>query len=111
MSGFSLSERTVRACNAIHEAFGSFNDYGHDTAEFWALFELYRLGTILARRTTPDDFEPLEDRLAACLADCIDTTLLTVRDVGNSCPINLRLGSFDQALGERAATLLEEAGR
>lgn len=56
--------------------------------------------------------ETLERRLAQCLADCIDTPLLKVGDLDRSADevVELRLGSFDRALSERAATLLEEAG-
>lgn len=62
--------------------------------------------------TLPAD-APLEDRLADCLADCIDTPLLTGRDEvgGFSSPLDVRLGFFKPELSERAAGLLEEAGR
>ena len=55
----------------------------------------------------------LEARLAECLADCIDTPLLTGRDEvgGLSSPLKIRIGFFRPALSERAAELLEEAGR
>lgn len=55
----------------------------------------------------------LEARLAECLADCIDTPLLTGRDEtgGFKSPLEIRLGFFRPELSERAATLLEEAGR
>ncbi len=52
----------------------------------------------------------LERRLAECLRDCVDGTLMTVRDTLNDREVELRLGSFDQGLSERAAELLEEAG-
>lgn len=54
----------------------------------------------------------LERRLADCLADCIDAVLLTARDLGGSpeAKIELRIGSFNRELSERAAELLEEAG-
>lgn len=54
---------------------------------------------------------PLEDRLAACLAEAIDETLMTVRDTMNDRDVELRLGSFRKDISERAAELLEEAGR
>lgn len=54
---------------------------------------------------------PLEERLADCLAECVDGTLLTVRDTWNGADVELRLGSFRPDLSERAAELLEEAGR
>ncbi len=54
---------------------------------------------------------PLPDRLADCLADVVDTVLLTVTDTVNECEIELRLGSFNRELSARAAELLEEAGR
>lgn len=56
--------------------------------------------------------EPLERRLATCLAACIDTALLTGRDEvgGFSSPLQLRLGFFRPELSEQAAGLLEEAG-
>ena len=55
----------------------------------------------------------LEARLAECLADCIDTPLLTGRDEvgGFSSPLEIRIGFFRPELSERAAELLEEAGR
>lgn len=52
---------------------------------------------------------PLEQRLAACLADCIDTSLLIGSDGGR--PLDVRLGFFRPDLSERAAELLEEAGQ
>lgn len=57
--------------------------------------------------------ETLESRLADCLADCIDTPLLTGRDEvgGYASPLEIRLGFFRPELSERAAELLEEAGR
>ncbi|MFC3074667.1 hypothetical protein [Shinella pollutisoli] len=56
--------------------------------------------------------EPLERRLATCLAACIDTPLLTGRDEvgGFSSPLEIRLGFFRPEISEQAATLLEEAG-
>ena len=55
----------------------------------------------------------LESRLADCLADIVDTPILTGRDeVGSrSSPLDIRLGFFRPDLSERAAELLEEAGR
>jgi len=55
----------------------------------------------------------LEARLAECLADCIDTPLLTGRDEmgGFSSPLEIRLGFFKPDLSNRAAELLEEAGK
>ncbi len=55
---------------------------------------------------------PLERRLAECLADVIDTPLLTGWDEvgGFSSPLDIRLGFFKPELSERAAELLEEAG-
>lgn len=65
----------------------------------------------------PDEVEPLppdppslQARLAECLAEVVDATLLTVRDVGSSGAIELRVGSFRPDLGERSAEILEEAG-
>ena len=56
--------------------------------------------------------EPLEHRLAKCLAECIDTPLLTGKDEpgGFKTPLDIRLGFFRPDLSERAADLLEEAG-
>lgn len=56
--------------------------------------------------------EPLERRLARCLAECIDTPLLTGKDEPGAfkTPLDLRLGFFRPELSERAADLLEEAG-
>lgn len=54
----------------------------------------------------------LESRLADCLADCIDTPLLQLFDPeGGSRMIEPRMSSFNRELAERAAGLLEEAGR
>lgn len=53
----------------------------------------------------------LEDRLALMLAEVVDATLLTVRDVGGPGNVELRVGSFLPELSERACALLEEAGR
>lgn len=56
--------------------------------------------------------EPLEKRLAKCLAEIIDTPVLTGRDElgGFTSPLDIRLGFFLPKLSERAAELLEEAG-
>jgi len=59
----------------------------------------------------PEPGETLEARLADCLAACIDTPLLTLRDPEGNSPLELRLNSFARELSERAAELLEEAGR
>lgn len=58
------------------------------------------------------EVEPLEKRLARCLAAIIDTPLLTGRDEcgGHSSPLDIRLGFFRPELSERAADLVEEAG-
>lgn len=55
----------------------------------------------------------LESRLADCLADIVDAPLLTGRDElgGFTSPLEVRLGFFKPELSERAAELLEEAGR
>lgn len=55
----------------------------------------------------------LESRLADCLADIVDTPILTGKDEcrGFSSPLDIRLGFFHPELSERAAELLEEAGR
>lgn len=57
--------------------------------------------------------EPLEKRLADCLATCIDTALLSGRDEcgGFSSPLDIRLGFFQPEIANRAAELLEETGR
>lgn len=54
--------------------------------------------------------ETLEARLAECLAACIDTPLLT-GTADSSIPTEIRLGFFKPDISERAAELLEEAGR
>ncbi len=56
---------------------------------------------------------PLETRLADCLAACVDTPLIEGRDElgGHSSPLQLRLGFFKPELSNRAAELLDEAGR
>lgn len=55
----------------------------------------------------------LESRLADCLADIVDAPLLTGRDEcgGFISPLDIRVGFFRPDLSERAAELLEEAGR
>ena len=55
----------------------------------------------------------LESRLADCLADIVDTPILTGRDEcgGFKSPLEIRIGFFKPELSERAAELLEEAGR
>lgn len=55
----------------------------------------------------------LESRLADVLADIVDAPLLTGRDEcgGFTSPLEIRLGFFRPELSERAAELLEEAGR
>lgn len=54
----------------------------------------------------------LEARLAECLADCIDTPLMVMADVERGGgQIEIRLGNCLPELSERAAGLLEEAGR
>lgn len=60
----------------------------------------------------PAAIETLERRLGTCLAEAIDTPLLTLRDEvgGFSSPLDLRLGAFKPELAGRAAELLEEAG-
>lgn len=55
--------------------------------------------------------EPLERRLADCLADIIDTPLMTGPDRdGGKLQVDLHLNFFRPDLSERAAELLEEAG-
>lgn len=59
------------------------------------------------------EIEPLEKRLAECLAAVVDTPLLTLLDRETGRPLNHHLSSFGadgHALAERAAELLEEAG-
>lgn len=53
--------------------------------------------------------ETLESRLADCLADIVDAPLLTGQADFHS--LEIRLGFFLPELSERAAELLEEAGR
>ena len=57
--------------------------------------------------------EPLEHRLADCLAAIIDEPILEGRDEPGhfTSPLSIRLGFFKPELAERAAELLEEAGR
>lgn len=57
--------------------------------------------------------EPLERRLADCLAAIIDEPILEGRDEPGhfTSPLSIRLGFFKPELAERAAELLEEAGR
>jgi hypothetical protein len=59
------------------------------------------------------ELEPLETRLAKCLASAVDTPLITGRDEvgGFSSPLDIRLGFFQPKIAELAAELLEEAGR
>ena len=55
---------------------------------------------------------PLEERLAKCLAELVDTPILSGKDEcgGYSSPLDIRLGFFNPELANRAAELLEEAG-
>lgn len=55
----------------------------------------------------------LEARLAECLAAAIEAPLLTGKDElgGFSSPLDIRLGFFQPEIANRAAELLEEAGR
>jgi hypothetical protein len=53
---------------------------------------------------------PLEERLAECLAACIDTPLQTLDDDGGH-TITIRLRHYLPAFSNQAAELLEEAGR
>lgn len=59
------------------------------------------------------DQPTLEERLAACLADILDTPIMSGKDeVGSySSPLDIRLGFFRPDAANRAAELLEEAGR
>lgn len=109
----SLLARVDEAIAAIHKAFGAPGNYGYEHPQGKALYSLYRahLAVSQALRERPVLVTALEDRLAECLAVCVDTTLLTVRDTLNDCPVELRLGSFNREISERAAALLEEAGR
>ncbi|MBW8638968.1 hypothetical protein K1W69_17360 [Hoeflea sp. WL0058] len=56
--------------------------------------------------------EPLERRLAKCLADCVDNPLLRLNGSVGMEPegIDVLFGHFQPELSERAAALLEEAG-
>jgi hypothetical protein len=109
----SLLKRVADAIGEVHAAFGAPGDYGYETKKGRALYALYQINaaTFAARKASPDADSTLEDRLAECLAECVDTTLLTVRDTLNDHPVELRLGSFNREISERAAELLEEAGR
>lgn len=83
-------------------------DAGHAARQIAALQGSLKLPVQVISR---DDREPpLERRLAECLRDCVDTTLATVRDTVNDRQVELRLGSFDKGLSDRAGELLEEAG-
>jgi hypothetical protein len=59
------------------------------------------------------EVEPLEKRLADCLAAIIDTPLFSGHDETGrpSSALDIRLGFFRPELSERAAELLEEAGQ
>ncbi|MGH6865459.1 MAG: hypothetical protein ACREDO_04635 [Methyloceanibacter sp.] len=109
----SLLQRVADAIDEVHTAFGAPGGYGYETTKGKALFGLYRLihSVEAARKEQVASDAPLEDRLAECLAAAVDTTLLTVRDTLNDYPVELRLGSFNREISERAAALLEEAGR
>lgn len=109
----SLLQRVVDVVNDVHTAFGAPGDFGYETLKGRALYALYQARNAVAALTDePDGTDaPLEDRLANCLAECVDTTLLTVRDTMNDRPVELRLGSFNREVSERAAELLEECGR
>lgn len=56
--------------------------------------------------------ETLEKRLADCLAACIDTPLLQLFDPdGRAQMVEVRMSSLNRQIANRAAGLLEEAGR
>lgn len=56
------------------------------------------------------DTEPLEKRLAECLAAATDRPLLTLRDPCNGGVFEVTLGALNGDIAERAAALLDEAG-
>lgn len=103
----------LTAIRAVYAAFGAPGDYGYDTPKGAALNDLYRLWNEAAQpKPEVEATASLEDRLADCLADAIDTPLLELGDpeCGRR-KVQLRLGSFNSHIANRAAELLEEAGR
>lgn len=107
------AKETRNTILAVSKAFGAPGAYGYGTPAGQALKGLYDLYNSLlgVEGGLYDDPESLEARLADCLAAAIDTPLLTLRDPGSERYIFHRLGSFNVELAERAATLLEEAGK
>lgn len=102
---------------AIRKAFGPPGDYGYETPKGRALNALYDLYNATLAKPEADAGEdgetaPLQDRLAACLADIVDNPVLTLRDcdAAGDRQLEIRLGSFRPDISERACQLLEEAG-
>jgi|GEM_PF-2584211 len=53
----------------------------------------------------------LPERLAACLAEAVDTPLLVLKEPDGHSDLELRLAHFRPDIANRAAELLEEAGK
>jgi hypothetical protein len=78
----------------------------------WTGEDLDRAVDAAMGKVVPDT-PTLEERLADCLADIVDTPILTGRDEcwAFRSPLEIRLGFFRPDAANRAAELLEEAGR
>lgn len=109
-----LDQRTRAAILAVKSAFGVPGDWGYDTRKGDALHQLFNIFNEMAAQALIDQMEgPLEQRLLDCLKSIVDTPIMSVRDVmGNhQSPLDLYLGSFLPDQANKAAELLEEAGR
>lgn len=102
---------------AIRKAFGPPGDYGYETPKGRALNALFDLYNATCAKPEvgaeqPSETAPLQDRLAACLAEVIDKPVLTLRDHGSVAdrPLEIFFGSFRPDVSEQACHLLEEAG-
>jgi hypothetical protein len=113
-SARTMLSETLIIIETIHRAFGAPGDYGYNSAQGKALYALYKLTPdIHEALKRPEPAGPdasLEERLADILAEIVDRPLLTVHEHGR--PLELFAGSFlPPEISDRAAELLEEAGR
>lgn len=110
-----LLERLVDGIADLYQAFGAPWTNSLPNAQNEALHNLYRLlpeaAAARSRMPAGERREPLEARLAECLAEAIDTPLFTFFELGGEIRQAAYLGSFRPEIAERACVLLEEAGR
>lgn len=114
-----LRQRVLAATLLVKNAFGAPGDYGYSTKQGSALAVLYELhndlaaSALLAKHNAQEEDASLEERLADCLAQIVDTPLLSIGDPigGYQTKMDVYLGGFQRELSEQACLLLEEAGR